>query len=373
VHSFLPKAIEYDQYRSSLKSHRTPERVLERGAKAIGVSCFALCAALLLHGCGGAAEGNGSAIAEQGRVVSRSCKEVGDKPARIAAGSFRFGQEDVYAEEGPARTVSVDAFRIDTHEVTNRQFAAFVTATKYVTVAERPVDPALFNVPKEQIPAEMLKPGSAVFTPPEVSSTEYTDWWKYVPGANWRKPYGPNGSVYAPDEPVVHLAFADMQAYAKWAGGRLPTEAEWEYAALAGGDDYTEQPREANSWQGAFPAKNFNSDGFSHIAPIGCFKPNAFGLYDMIGNVWEMTADFYAPGHNPAAPSENPKGPSENAAYDPANPGLPSRVIKGGSYLCAPNYCQRYRPAARSGRDPGLGASNVGFRLVYDAEPKKLN
>jgi formylglycine-generating enzyme len=347
------------------------ERAVNRRTINLGLDSLLAGTAMFLYGCSEKSEGNKKAISELDRVVSRNCKTVTDTPVQIAAGSFRIGQENVYAEEGPSRLVSVDAFSIDAHEVTNRQFAAFVKATRYTTIAERPVDPALFSVPKAQIPPDMLKAGSAVFTPPDQPSTQFTDWWKYVPGANWRKPYGPNGSDYSADEPVVHLAYADMQAFAKWVGGRLPTEAEWEYAALAGADDYTQQPREANSWQGVFPVKNTNDDGFSHIAPVGCFKPNAWGLYDMTGNVWEMTSDFYAPGHNPASPSNNPKGPSENAAYDPSNPGLPSRVIKGGSYLCAPNYCQRYRPAARSGRDPGLGASNVGFRLVYDNMPTK--
>ncbi len=295
------------------------------------------------------------------------CQHTNDAPVAIAAGSFLMGQEDVYAEEGPTKRVNLDAYWIDRHEVTNRQFAKFVTEADYVTVAEKPVDPALFSVPQDQIPADMLKAGSAVFTPPEKPSNNYTDWWRYVPGASWKKPSGPDGADQQPGQPVVHLAYEDMAAYAQWAGGRLPSEAEWEYAARGGAENYVEQPKEANSWQGVFPVKNFKEDGFEHIAPAGCFKPNGYGLHDMVGNVWEMTSDFYAPGHNPMRPEKNPKGPSENGAYDPANPGLVTRVIKGGSYLCAPNYCQRYRPAARQGRDTGLGSSNVGFRVVYDA------
>ncbi|WP_271079548.1 formylglycine-generating enzyme family protein [Aurantiacibacter sp. MUD61] len=298
------------------------------------------------------------------------CAAIGDLPIRIAGGTFIMGQDDIYAEEGPRRETRVDGFWIDPHEVTNRQFAAFVEATGYETVAEKPVDPALFGVPEDQIPPELLLPGSAVFTPPDQPSTRYTDWWKYVPGANWMKPYGPDGPDAQENQPVVHLAWDDMVAYANWAGGRLPTEAEWEYAASAGADPYSAQPdgETANSWQGAFPVVNEETDGFAGIAPVGCFAPNANGLYDMVGNAWEVTQDFYRPGHDPDD-NDNPTGPSENAAYDPYNPGLASRVMKGGSYLCAPNYCQRYRPASRQGRDPGLGTSNVGFRLAYDERP----
>ena len=303
-------------------------------------------------------------------AATRTCSAPPATPVRIAGGQFMMGSSAVYAEEGPERLTTVRGFWIDLHEVTNRQFAEFVEATDYVTVAERPVDPAIFGVPVEQIPAFMLQPGSAVFTPPDQPSRDYNDWWEYLPGANWKKPYGPAGPDAVPWEPAVHLAWDDMVAYAAWRGGRLPTEAEWEFAAAAGAPKYTDQPQPelANSWQGVFPVSNDASDGFKGIAPVGCFKPNAFGLYDMVGNVWEMTADLYRPGHDPAD-KENPRGPSENTAYDPMNPGVPSRVIKGGSYLCAPNYCQRYRPESRHGRDPGLGASNVGFRLVYDKGP----
>lgn len=280
------------------------------------------------------------------------------------------GQEDIYPEEGPLRETSVKDFWIDPHEVTNRQFGDFVEATGYVSVAEKPVDPDQFPVPVEQVPGYMLEPGSAVFAPPDRPSQSYADWWQYVPGASWRKPYGPQGPDAKLDEPAVHLAWADMQAYAAWKGGRLPTEAEWEYAASAGAEKYTDQPgpEHANTWQGVFPVINVASDGFRNIAPVGCFLPNAFGLYDMVGNVWEVTADFYRPGHDVSGTGSQ-KGSKVNAAYDHANPLLASRVMKGGSYLCAPNYCRRYRPASRQARDPGLGASNVGFRLVYDRAP----
>ncbi len=327
------------------------------------VSLFLLLPILWLAAC------NGPTLPSDENAKIAFCLRQKDAAVSIAAGSFMMGQEDIYAEEGPTKRIAVNAFWIDRYEVTNSQFAAFAMATGYLTVAEKPVDAALFNVPKDQIPADMLKPGSAVFIPPDKPSSSFADWWRYVPGANWKKPYGPNGSDRHPDQPVVHLAFADMEAYAKWAGGRLPTEAEWEYAARGGAENFTAQPAEANSWQGVFPAKDFKVDGYGGVAQVGCFEPNGFGLYDMVGNVWELTADYFAPGHNPMRPNQNPKGPSQNSAYDPANPELTTRVMKGGSYLCAPNYCQRYRPAARQGRDPGLGASNVGFRLVYDRAP----
>lgn len=280
------------------------------------------------------------------------------------------GEDEVYAEERPVRETTVDGFWIDPHEVRNRQFAEFVAATGHVTVAEQPVDPAVFGIPAEQIPPVLLLPGSAVFMPPDRPSSNYNDWWIYLPGASWKKPYGPDGPDAQPDQPVVHLGWDDMIAYAQWKGGRMPTEAEWEYAASVGlrSGNVQPDPDKANTWQGEFPVKNAAEDGFEGIAPVGSFSPNGNGLYDMVGNVWEVTADFYRPGHDPED-THNPRGPSENDAYDPLNPNFPSRVMKGGSYLCAPNYCMRYRPAARQGRDQGLGASNVGFRLVYDSLP----
>lgn len=300
----------------------------------------------------------------------KDCPAPPDTPVLVMGGTFAMGSNAVYAEEGPPRETTVDSFWIDPHEVTNGQFAEFVEATAYVTLAEKPVDPDAFGVPVEQVPPFMLKPGSAVFTPPERPSRNYADWWEYLPGANWKKPYGPADLNARSSEPVVHMAWEDMVAYAEWKGGRLPTEAEWEYAASAGAAEYTEQPApdKANSWQGVFPLVNEASDGFTGIAPVGCFKPNALGLYDMVGNVWEVTADHFQPGHVPDD-TDNPRGPSANDAYDPQNPNSASRVMKGGSYLCAPNYCQRYRPESRQGRDVGLGASNVGFRLAYDENP----
>jgi formylglycine-generating enzyme required for sulfatase activity len=336
-----------------------------------GALAAALALTFALSACDKAEEADADAALAQ-VTVARTCVPIADDVIKVDGGSFAMGS-DFLPEEGRIRQTRVDDFWIDVHEVTNRQFAEFVAATGYVTMAEKPVDPALFGVPVDQIPAEMLLPGSAVFSPPAAPSNNFNDWWSYVPGANWRLPEGPDGPKAVDDHPVVHMGREDMLAYAKWRGGRLPTEAEWEYAAGKGEERYTEQPdaNSANSWQGVFPVQNQATDGFKGLAPVGCYEPNAIGLYDMVGNVWEVTSDFYVPGHNPED-TDNPRGPSEAAAASPATAGFASLVMKGGSYLCAPNYCQRYRPQSRQARDPGLGASNAGFRLAYDAPPEKM-
>lgn len=270
----------------------------------------------------------------------------GDALARVEVpgGTFRMGSNVAYPEEAPVRAVTVAAFSMDAHEVTNAQFARFVAETGYVTQAERGPDPA--NHP--EIPPEMLVPGSAVFVPPLTSGSAY--WWRLVEGASWRAPEGPGSSVDdRANHPVVHMTHADALAYAAWAGGDLPTEAEWEFAARAGRDQAmyewgdtppdAQTPARANTWQGAFPLQNTQADGFARAAPAGCFAPNAYGLYDMTGNVWELV-----------------KGAG-------SLPG--SGLMKGGSFLCAPNFCRRYRPAARHDQEADFSASHVGFRLVY--------
>lgn len=247
----------------------------------------------------------------------------------IPPGTVEMGS-DVYPEE-IKRSAAVAGFWMDRTEVTNAAFAAFIRATNYVTVAER-----------------AGKKGAAVFVVPsgDVDLSSAASWWRYVEGANWRHPGGPDTSIDGREHfPVVALAYEDALAFASWKGRRLPTEAEWEHAARAGALTLPdrEQPKDANTWQGVFPLIDSAEDGFAGIAPVGCFKSNAFGLHDMIGNVWELTSDEYA-GH-----------PSK------------ARVIKGGSFLCAPNYCLRYRPAARQPQEDDLGTSHVGFRTVLDA------
>lgn len=254
---------------------------------------------------------------------------TGPKPGMVLVpgGTFLMG-DTVYAEEGPPRRVTVTSFWMDRTEVTNAEFAAFVKATGHVTDAERPG-----------------QKGAAVFVMPSGSAnlSSITSWWRYVEGANWRQPGGPGTSIEGREnDPVVAVTMRDAEAYARWKGNRLPTEQEWEYAARAGAQTPPDhdQPKDANTWQGVFPLVDTAEDGHPGIAPVGCYKPNAWGLYDMVGNVWELTATTYA-GHEPKA-----------------------QVIKGGSYLCAPNYCMRYRPAARQAQEADLGTSHVGFRTV---------
>ena len=256
----------------------------------------------------------------------------------IPGGSFTIGDDPLYREEGPPRTVAVAPFWIDAHELTNDEFAAFVKATGYKTMAER--DP-----PKlPGAPPEMLIPGSAVFTVPSQADPR---WWRWVVGAEWRHPSGPAESISGHGStPVVQIAYEDAEAYGRWAGKTLPTEAQWEFAARAGQKALPEPVDDAgrpqaNYYQGVFPQRDLALDGYRGRAPVGCFKPNAFGLYDMIGNVWEWTSD--------------PGGPQ---GY--------MHVIKGGSYLCAGNYCARYRPAARQFQERGLGTDHIGVRFVAD-------
>ena len=281
----------------------------------------------------------------------------------VPAGSFEFG-DTVYPEETPVQKKAVAGFWMDRSEVTNAQFAAFVQATGYVTVAERAVDLALHT----DLPAEMQKPGAVVFISPADlrGGGDPRQWWQYVAGASWRHPNGPASGIEGRENfPVVAVAIEDARAYAKWRGNALPSEAQWEWAAgggqaANGAPQSPAQPQEANTWQGMFPLANQAADGFTGVAPVGCFKPNAFGLFDMIGNVWELTADRYTESHSPR---DNIPPDASPAAQRPG-PAQGRHVIKGGSFLCAPNYCMRYRPGARQAQEDDLASSHLGFRTI---------
>lgn len=303
-----------------------------------------------------------------GLVERADCALPDDRNARhpgmvwIPDGRFLIGGR-VYKEEGPQADRSVQGFWMDRTEVTNAQFAEFVKATGYITRAEKAVDPRLYP----SLPPDMQQAGAVVFTmPTDVSrGGDITQWWKYRPGANWKSPDGPGSSIAnRPAHPAVALTFEDALAYAQWKGRDLPTEAEWEWAARAGQAEpdtaSLAAPASANTWQGLFPMVNLREDGFAVLAPVGCFSPNAYGLFDMIGNVWELTRDVYLPFHaNDALPQAQPLGRAPFIARAPTH-----RVIKGGSYLCAQNYCMRYRAAARQGQEEDLATGHIGFRTV---------
>jgi sulfatase modifying factor 1 len=297
----------------------------------------------------------------------------------VPGGTFRMGSDKHYPEEAPVHRVIVDSFWIDAAPVTNRQFDEFVRATSHVTFAEIPPDPKDYP---GALP-HMLYAGSLVFTPPShrVDLRNWGEWWQFLKGADWRHPYGPGSDIDGLDDhPVVHIAYVDALAYAKWVGKDLPTEAEWEFAARGGldgaeyawGDEFSPGGKlMANTWHGEFPRENLKPDGYDRTSPVTAFPPNGYGLYDMIGNVWEWTNDWFSQKHRPDAQKaccipENPRGGRANESFDPAQPNIkiPRKVIKGGSHLCAPNYCRRYRPAARHAEAVDTSTSHLGFRCV---------
>jgi formylglycine-generating enzyme required for sulfatase activity len=299
----------------------------------------------------------------------------------VAGASFLMGSDHHYPEEAPAHHVAVDGFWMDRHTVTNREFERFVRSTGYVTLAERPVDPVLYPGAKP----EMLMPSSVVFVKPagRVDVRNVYNWWTYVAGADWRHPRGPRSSLQGLwDHPVVHVAFEDAEAYARWIGKQLPTEAEWELAARGGidgaefvwGDELAPNGEwRANTWQGEFPWQNTREDGYEWTAPVGSFPPNGYGLHEMAGNVWEWTTDWYTGNHEAGASAccapSNPRGGPLEDSFDPAQPiRIPRKVMKGGSYLCAPNYCRRHRPAARMAQPIDTSTCHLGFRCITRSE-----
>jgi formylglycine-generating enzyme len=303
----------------------------------------------------------------------------------IASGKFMMGATNGQSDEMPVHEVAVDGFWIDKTEVSNEQFEKFVKATSYVTVAERKPDPKDFP----GVPEDKLVAGAIVFSAPslddvnkmraedgleavkEIPLENHSLWWRYVPGANWRHPQGPSSSISGMEKhPVVQVCWDDAVAYATWAGKRLPTEAEWEYAARGGkreefiwGNEMTPGGKwHGNIWQGKFPSENTTADGFSGTAPVASFPPNGYGLYDMAGNVWEWCADWYHPEYYAQSPAKNPPGPEES--YDANEPGVAKRVMRGGSFLCSDVYCTGYRPSARMKSSPDTALSHTGFRCV---------
>jgi sulfatase modifying factor 1 len=290
--------------------------------------------------------------------------------AWIAGGEFAMGSKDFYPEERPVRRVAVEGFWIDTHPVTVAEYRRFVLETSYVTVAERPLDP---NDYPDADP-DLLRPGSLVFrkTAGPVPLNEVRNWWEYVPGTFWREPGGPGTTIDGRDHhPVVQVAYEDAEAYASWVGKGLPTEAEWEYAARGGldgavfawGDEQFPRGKPmANTWQGEFPWQNLRVDGFEGTSPVGSFPPNGLGLYDMCGNVWEWTTGTFTSSHAQSPCCAPELLPGER---------FPRKVIKGGSHLCAPNYCLRYRPAARQGETVDTSTGHIGFRCVVRPEQRQ--
>jgi len=281
----------------------------------------------------------------------------------VPPGKFDMG-DDRYPEEGPIHATRVAGFWMDRTEVTNAQFAEFVKATGHVSQAERPVDAAQYP----DLPAFMRQPGAVVFSQPAQlkDRNDLSQWWQYTPGAQWRHPGGTSTHIHGRGQfPVVSVTYEDAWAYARWKGRTLPSEAQWEWAARAGQALATQdhdQPHGANTWQGIFPVLNSADDGFVGLAPVGCYAPNALGLFDMLGNVWELTRDVYTANHR----TESIKSLDPDAS-GVRNPQMRQRVIKGGSFLCSPDYCMRYRSGSRQPQEEDLGTSHLGFRTVLEA------
>ncbi|MGO4288703.1 formylglycine-generating enzyme family protein [Chitinophaga sp. RAB17] len=331
----------------------------------------------LLSSCAGSPGKQGAAGTE---------KDTLNKMVLIPAGNFLMGADDStgMADEYPRHAVDVASFWMDEHEVTNQEFANFVAATGYITTAEKPISkeelmasmPPGSPEPDSSALAGMMAPGALVFTPPDhaVPFNDISQWWTFVPGTSWKHPEGPGSNIdNRGNQPVTQVSWLDAQAYAKWAGKRLPTEAEWEYAsrgALSGklypwGDEaLTSGKPKANTWNGNFPYKNTKTDGYYGTAPVKSYSPNGYQLYDMSGNVWEWCEDWYDANYYVQGEKgvHNPPGPA--AGFDPDDPGQAKRVIRGGSYMCSDEYCRGYRVSARMKSTPESGLSNLGFRCA---------
>jgi formylglycine-generating enzyme required for sulfatase activity len=290
----------------------------------------------------------------------------------LPGGDFRMGSTAFYPEEAPVHTATVSAIAVERHPVTNAQYARFVADTGYVTVAERPLDPESYPGVAE---ADLM-PGALVFRPTDgpVDLRDWRQWWDWAPGASWRRPFGPGSTVDdRSDHPVVQISYVDATAYAQWAGRRLPTETEWEYAAQGGvsttyawGDDVTADGRlMANTWQGRFPYRNDGALGWVGTSPVGTFPANGFGLLDMIGNVWEWTSTRYSMRHRARRPGDEDTTEATGCCPQARDPDpTVNQTLKGGSHLCAPEYCHRYRPAARSSQSQDSATTHIGFRCV---------
>ncbi len=329
-------------------------------------------ALLCIQGCA-PAHRQGIPKVEPGTIAAAPTARL-DGMRLIPAGTFRMGSNyPQFADARPVHVVHLDAYYIDSTPVTNAQFARFIAATGYVTVAEQRPDPAQFP----GVPADKLVPGSLVFTPPThpVPLNDISQWWSYVPGADWKHPTGPGSTIQGKDGyPVVQVCYQDAEAFAKWAGKRLPTEAEYEYAARGGmeqklyawGDAFRPNGKwMANTFQGHFPDKNTAEDGYAGASPVKQFPANGYGLYDMAGNVWEWCSDWYRADYFEHSPADNPQGPVD--CFDPDEPGSKKRVQKGGSFLCTDQYCCRFMVGGRGKGAIDTGASHTGFRCVVNA------
>ena len=363
----MKKDDNFNFMHNSIRFYKRSSDIKKSGLVLITLSLF--------WGCNEHNEKKSSLKEVKDTVVSASHKDM----VHVEQGTFEMGTKDPdFADASPVHKVTLRGFWIDTHEVTNAQFNDFVKATHYLTVAEKPLNPADFP----GVPASSLVPGSAVFTTPkhEVPLTDPSQWWKYIPGANWKHPTGPQSSIKGKDNyPVVQICYTDALAYANWAGKRLPTEAEWEYAARGGqvknttfywGSEMHPQGKSmANNFQGNFPDKDLGTDGFKGVAPVKSFPPNPYGIYDMEGNVWEWCNDYYRPDYYQSSPQNNPKGP--NASYNPDEPNLVERVQRGGSFICSEQYCERFKAGSRGKGEINSASNNLGFRCVADAQPNK--